>query len=44
MKKTGDTDLIENYGGQIEIEKADEYTYLWFVISSTGKIWQTFAR
>ena len=36
-KTTGDTDLVETYSGQIEIEKADEYTYLGFVISSTGE-------
>jgi hypothetical protein len=36
-RTTGDTDLVETYGGQIEIEKADEYTYLGFVISSKGE-------
>ena len=35
-KLNGQTDLIETYGGKIEIEKAEEYTYLGFVISSKG--------
>ena len=35
-KKTGDTDLVEIFGGQVDIDKVDEYTYLGFVISSRG--------
>ena len=27
-KETGDVDLVESYEGKVEIEKADEYTYL----------------
>ena len=33
---TGDTDLVEEYQGKIEIEQVEEYKYLGFVISSTG--------
>ena len=35
-KETGDVDLVETYEGKVNIEKADEYTYLGFVISSKG--------
>ena len=35
-KETGSTDMIEKYEGKIEIEQVEEYTYLGFVISSTG--------
>ena len=35
-KKTGETDLVEIFGGQVDIDKVDEYTYLGFVISSRG--------
>ena len=35
-KQTGEYDLVEHYDGKIDIEKADEYTYLGFVISSKG--------
>ena len=35
-KVTGEADLVEYYGGKVEIEKAVEYTYLGFVISCKG--------
>ena len=35
-KVTGEADLMEYYGGKVEIEKAEEYTYLGFVISCKG--------
>ena len=35
-KTTGEADLVETYDGKIAIEKAEEYTYLGFVISSKG--------
>ena len=35
-KTTGEYDLVEHYDGKIEIEEAEEYTYLGFVISSKG--------
>ena len=35
-KMTGDTELIEQYTGQVEIEKCNEQKYLGFIISSTG--------
>jgi hypothetical protein len=35
-KVTGEADLVEYYGGKVEIEKAEEYTYLGFVISCKG--------
>ena len=28
--------MTENYGGKVDIEQVDEYTYLGFVISSKG--------
>ena len=34
--KTGEADLVESYGGKVNIGKAEEYTYLGFVVSSTG--------
>ena len=34
--ETGETELIEKYGGQIPIEKVKEQKYLGFVISSSG--------
>ena len=36
-KITGEDDLIETYGGKIDIKKTEEYTYLGFVISCKGK-------
>ena len=35
-KVTGAAYLHESFTGKIEIEKAEEYTYLGFVISSKG--------
>ena len=35
-RNTGDTDLVEDYAGQIEIESCTEQKYLGFVISSAG--------
>ena len=35
-ESTGVADLKETYGGKVPIEKAEEYTYLGFVISSRG--------
>ena len=35
-KVTGEQDLEESYEGKIDIERADEYKYLGFVISSSG--------
>ena len=42
-RKTGEADLVESYGGKVNIGKAEEYTYLGFVVSSMGDIWQIFA-
>ena len=36
-KTTGVADLTEFYDGKIRIEKAEEYTYLGFVISCKGE-------
>ena len=36
-KTTGVADLCESYDGKVKIEKAEEYTYLGFVISSKGE-------
>jgi hypothetical protein len=36
-KTTGVADLTEHYDGKIRIEKAEEYTYLGFVISCKGE-------
>ena len=33
---TGEHELVESYAGKIDIERADEYKYLGYVISSTG--------
>ena len=33
---TGETELIETYSGQIEIEKCEQQKYLGFILSSTG--------
>ena len=33
---TGEDDLVENYNGQVLIEKTNEYKYLGFVISNKG--------
>ena len=39
-KKTGDTDLMKTYSGQIEIDKCKEQKYLGFILSSSGdNIW-----
>ena len=35
-KLTGDTELVEQYAGQVEIEKCSEQKYLGFIISSQG--------
>ena len=35
-KHTGEAVLFEHYDGKAEVEKVEEYTYLGFVISSTG--------
>ena len=35
-KISGEADLTEVYGGKIDIEKTEEYTYLGFVITSLG--------
>ena len=35
-RDTGDTDLVEDYDRQVEIESCTEPKYLGFVISSTG--------
>ena len=35
-KLTGEADLIENYGGKVDIGKVEEYKYLGFVISCKG--------
>jgi hypothetical protein len=34
--KTGDTDLVETYSGQVEIGKCQEQKYLGFILSSSG--------
>ena len=36
-KTTGVVDLCESYDGKVKIEKAEEYTYLGFVISCKGE-------
>ena len=33
---TGEHELVESYAGKIDIERAEEYKYLGYVISSTG--------
>ena len=35
-RKTGEADLVEYYGGKVDIGKVEEYTYLGFVVSSKG--------
>ena len=35
-KMTGEDDLIESFGGKIDIKQTEEYTYLGFVISYKG--------
>jgi hypothetical protein len=35
-KLTGEDDLIESFGGKIDIKQTEEYTYLGFVISCKG--------
>ena len=35
-KTTGDTELVEHYAGQVEIEKCTEQKYLGFIISASG--------
>ena len=35
-KKTGDTELVETYSGQVEIGKCKEQKYLGFILSSSG--------
>jgi hypothetical protein len=35
-KTTGDTELVEHYAGQVEIEKCTEQKFLGFIISASG--------
>ena len=35
---TGDTDLVENYSGPVEMSSEEEQKYLWFILSSSGDI------
>lgn len=36
VEPSGDTTLVESYGGQVEIEKCSEQKYLGFILSSSG--------
>ena len=36
VEPSGDTTLVESYGGQVQIEKCSEQKYLGFILSSSG--------